>query len=217
MGTGIQPEGPSRPTEWRPFLDISFTMKPLYARARWRNMARPRVPTHQKPVPTTISLLRSHREWMDEGSLSPSALVNRLISEHRADNDSTREARRGLERAERTLAAIRERDDEALEAAIGLVAEQISSNRLAAMLLARLQNDVTDIKPVIAEQLTTLLGGFVVNETPEPTSEPSRTGTSCTWLVHNGRRQCKRMAVSISPTTGQAYCNQHADMDERWD
>lgn len=183
-------------------------------------MARPRVPTHLKPVPTTISMLRSHREWMDEGSISPSALVNRLISEHRADNESTREARRGLDRVERTLATLAERDEEALDVAKSIVADQLPSNNLAAMLLARLQATISnDINPVTAEALIDHLKDFVVNETPDsvPVARlvpaPVLRPKQCEWLVQNGRRQCRKQAHA---TLGR-FCAQHHRMNEHVD
>ena len=174
-------------------------------------MARPRVPHHLKPVPTTISLAVHHRRWMDEGGLSPSAVVNRLLDTHRADIEADREHRRAIEKVERAIHVLKERDEEAEDLAITFVSnpENVPASRLAAMLLARVQagENVGPAGVLLAEALS------VPEAVPEaPEAVPAR----CTWMVHNGRRQCKRKAEAgfNGLCTQHHRINEHVDMSE---
>jgi len=142
-------------------------------------MARPRVPHHLKPVPTTISLAVHHRRWMDEGGLSPSAVVNRLLDTHRADIEADREHRRAIEKVERAIHVLKERDEEAEALAMSFVSdpENVPASRLAAMLLARVQAG-EDAGPAGTILLDALSAPEAAPEAPEPVEDapsPAKT------------------------------------------
>lgn len=155
-------------------------------------MARPRVPHHLKPVPTTISLAVHHRRWMDEGGLSPSAVVNRLLDTHRADIEADREHRRAIEKVERAIHVLKERDEEAEDLAISFVAEHVPASRIAAMLLSRLQRSMcSDLKPVLVEALLEHLNDFVTpQEAPEDAQDAPEQPEA--WPPVCARPKCLR-------------------------
>ena len=160
-------------------------------------------------------MARSNRTWLEERGLTNlSAFVNGLISDRIKQEEALADGKAALSRVERLEARLSDATDDATDAATRYVADHVTTNRIAAMLLARLQNDITDVNPTIAAGLTDLLAGFVVNETPEP--QPSTT--QCQAMVGaptKGRRQCKRDWVeSIVRPDGvmMRCCAQHAAM-----
>lgn len=181
---------------------------PLQAARVRQGMARPRVPHHLKPVPTTISLAVHHRRWMDEGGLSPSAVVNRLLDTHRADIEADREHRRAIEKVERAIHVLKERDEEAEALAMSFVSdpENVPASRLAAMLLARIQagEDAGPAGTILLDALSA----------PEAAPEaPEAAPVLCEALTRNGRGNCTRNAVR------GGFCEQHARMfvdEDRW-
>ena len=158
-------------------------------------MARPRVPHHLKPVPTTISLAVHHRRWMDEGGLSPSAVVNRLLDTHRADIEADREHRRAIEKVERAIHVLKERDEEAERLALSFVSdpENVPASRLAAMLLARLQagEDAGAAGHLLADALEPTSNPPRTDLEPTPEHLESTRGT-CTGLTAKGK-PCRRL------------------------
>lgn len=165
-------------------------------------MARPRTPTHLKPVPTTISMSRRNRVWLEErGLTSLSGYVNRLIEDRIKQEEALQEGRVAHDRVQRLQNDLLLKTDDATSEAATHLAEHATTNRLAAMLLARLQSGAMDLNPTIGDALA----GFVVNETTEPEVQLDPEPDRCIARTIKGER-CKRKAVN-----GGTLCAQHDD------
>ena len=136
-------------------------------------------------------------------------VVNRLLDQHRADIEADRQHRRAIEKVERAIHVLKERDEEAETLAVQFVAENVPAARIAGMLLSRLQRSMcSDLKPVLVEALLEHLNDFIT-----PQEAPEAAPVLCEALTRNGRGNCTRKAVR------GGFCEQHARMfvdEDRW-